>query len=499
MRRDWIAPCAVTLLAGALRFIGLGDQCFWGDELCSINVTKFPLASSLAYYSTDPHPPLFYISVRLMRQFGESETWLRAIPALWGTLAVLVLYLAVRQLHGTRAALIAALVLALNPLHNWISQDLRNLSMLTTLGALSVLLLIPIARGRRDRLSPAHALVTAAALYTNYFAFFIVAFQGLYLLWSRRSLRQLKHIAVPLLLFAPWTLFLVSQFIHGQSWREFTSLGQMLLQTWLAWTFNSFPWRPSTLSGLLEPLLARSGPNYGLVQLALSAPALLLVGWSLVRRKDRGNRLFAAYLLLPFALVLAVSLFVPLFSAKYMVFVVPAFAACVGLGFDAAWERSRILAGACLAALLLCGALGIAQTRNDPLYSKPQWREAFSAMASRTGPRDLLLVFSRHSTPDLLYYYRGDAPLKQIILDSSRLTVPDDSDELHLRLEKLIAERDTVWLADYMGYLHDPQRSVERQLDQRLERGEPISVQPYMGIRFIPYSSPQSADEATLP
>jgi len=494
MNKRWAAPIAITVLAGAVRLSGLGAQCFWGDEICSILVSKFQLPASLGYYMQDPHPPLFYMSVRLMRQLGESELWLRLLPAMWGILAVPVLYTAVNRLHGMASASVAALALAVNPLHYWISQDLRNLSMLTTLCLLSVLLMIPMARGERTKLRWSHSLVTAAALYTNYFSFFIVAFQAVYLLWRTRSPRALKHIIVPVLLFLPWTLFLALQFIHGQSWRSFIPMWQMTMETWLVWTVNAFPWRYTTFVQPLDHLYTTDTKTFFLVQLALTIPALILVLMCAIPRSTEKTKLFAAYLLIPTALVLVTSVLVPIFHMKYMVVVVPAFAACIGIGFINLWNRNRVVAASCLGIMLALNCWSILQVKTDARYVKPPWRGVFADLAQRIEPEHIVLTYNKVSAPDPVHYYDLGAPFEEI-KHAEAVNAPIGRKGFAKRLEPMVRGKSTVWMIDYLNHLHDPQRIVHEILAHWYEPGEPVQVHEFMAMSITPYREP-AADDA---
>ena len=93
------------------------------------------------------------------------------------------------------AGLLASLLVAVSPLHLWYSQEVRMYSLLTFLCLLSSYLMLLVlkeeGKWRAMALWAAYALVSIAALYTHYFAFCILAFQGVYLLldWWGRDLR----------------------------------------------------------------------------------------------------------------------------------------------------------------------------------------------------------------------------------------------------------------------------------------------------------------------
>jgi uncharacterized membrane protein len=85
---------------------------------------------------------------------------------------------------------VAAFLAAISPLYLWYSQETRMDTMLTFLCLLSSYLLLKALERRAPPYLPlwlAFAMANVAAAYTHYFAFFVMAFQGIYLVvWSKR-------------------------------------------------------------------------------------------------------------------------------------------------------------------------------------------------------------------------------------------------------------------------------------------------------------------------
>jgi hypothetical protein len=136
-------------LAVALRFWQLGHWNFqateiftWRDSQTPQFGNPRPLGYLLTYYLVGPFLPLDEFGVRLL-------------PAVFGVLAVPGLYLVSRRLVGARAAFIAALLLAVNPLHILYSQLARYWSLVFLLSAIYP---YAIYVGIRERSRPALAL-----------------------------------------------------------------------------------------------------------------------------------------------------------------------------------------------------------------------------------------------------------------------------------------------------------------------------------------------------
>src|SRR4051812_33874364 len=136
---------------------------------------------------TELTPPLYYVLAwPWAHVFGTDEAALRALSALVGTAVVPIAYLAGRELMTRAAGLVAAALVAFNPLLVWYSQEARPYSLLVLLCALSLLFFLRGWRPRARRDLWLWALVSALALLTHYFAAFLVVPEGLWLAWKWR-------------------------------------------------------------------------------------------------------------------------------------------------------------------------------------------------------------------------------------------------------------------------------------------------------------------------
>lgn len=127
-----IALCvAVTMLAGGLRFWGLGEWSFANDELATFVESDRLFGShddgEITIYDVLPRliPGSYAILESGYRLFGREEFGSRTMPALFGTLHVAMVFLLGTRLHGRRFGLILSLLVALWPEHIFHSQQNR--------------------------------------------------------------------------------------------------------------------------------------------------------------------------------------------------------------------------------------------------------------------------------------------------------------------------------------------------------------------------------------
>ena len=183
---------ALTVLAAALRFATLDVQSFWLDEAVTVTLLGLPFGemwSGIPY--SESTPPLYYVVAWLWSQpFGLGEVGLRSLSALFGTATVPLAYLAAARIATPRAGVTVAALAAVNPLLVWISQEARAYALLVLLATAAFALFARLLDRPTARGMAAWALLSAAALATHYFAIFVIAPQGIWLLWCLRGERR---------------------------------------------------------------------------------------------------------------------------------------------------------------------------------------------------------------------------------------------------------------------------------------------------------------------
>jgi 4-amino-4-deoxy-L-arabinose transferase-like glycosyltransferase len=204
----------LTLLGYALRAHNLDAFSFWTDEGLTPERAGYPVAQILrndiliqGVVTKDTHPPLYYLILHVTRQlFGLSDFAFRYPSVLFGVLLIPLLYQLGRRLGNATIGLLAALLVAVNPLQVYYSQEARMYTLLVLLvTAMSYVLWRAIDQIRDTRyeirnagsssvsrisyvVSPAgglalYGLFAALALYTHYTVAFLIAVQALFWAW----------------------------------------------------------------------------------------------------------------------------------------------------------------------------------------------------------------------------------------------------------------------------------------------------------------------------
>lgn len=255
--RYWFVSlvACLTVVGGVLRFTKLGES-YWYDEAVTVGLVRSSLGSMIhALPGSESTPPLYYgIAWVWSRIFGTSEVALRSLSALLGAAAIPVAAAAGREFFSKSAGAIAGALVAASPLLIWYSQEARAYSLYVLVSALSLLFFGRALSSPSRRSLSLWALASALAIWTAYFAGFLVAAEALVLFLGRPSRR---YMTLPFLGLACSTAVLLplvyKQARNGRNgWIAETPLPSRL-EHGASW-FLGFPphlWWVATAVGLL--------------------------------------------------------------------------------------------------------------------------------------------------------------------------------------------------------------------------------------------------------
>jgi len=428
-QRAGTALLAITLLASLLRVLRLGFQPLWWDEGYSLYFATNPLAEMLAQTARDIHPPLYYALLHgWIDLFGPSPVAVRLLSVTVGVITVPLAYAAGRLLAGRRTGLLAAFLLAINPLHIFYSQEVRMYGLVALLGLVStasVAVLFSTHAASRtthhaSRITSsysmfrvvclwcAYVIATTAALYAQYYAAFLPLAHTLFALWRwRRAPRRLaRWLGAQLLIglaFLPWLLYAapkllpyVAQKVVKDADRPLSVLayfarhlaafgaghfeGPLARWWWLgllvlppiAWAL----WRQ--ISNLGSPTHQSTNlPTYQSTSLPTYQSTILLL----------------TTLLVPLALGFALNLRYPFFperGERLMLLALPAFVLLAALALERLWAQQRRAGWLALGGLLLLSGLSLGGFYALPRYTDDDYRPLITRVQQQARPDDVV-------------------------------------------------------------------------------------------------------------
>jgi mannosyltransferase len=508
-RIGWFGILLLTLAAFAFRLYMLDAQSLWYDEGVTADIARRGLAEMTRWTADDIQPPLYYYVVALWgRVAGWSEWSLRYPSVFFGVLIVPLLAVVTIALTRRRVAgLIAAFLVAFHPLLLYYSQEARMYSMLTALGVLLGYLVI---QGEATTKRPAlywavYVVIATAAVYTHYFAFFLLFALGtaylcdqIFVLPRQRAIppdadadlaATIPHrpilgfvIAnlVVLIFYIPWITTLITRLNVDSSYWQ----GQLKLEEAIRHVAISF----TTGETVLEHEATRLLLPFGFLTL-VSTVALLM------RRAVQPRTILYAllWLLLPIAAILLLASVTPKFNSRYVMISLPGLLLLWSAGLASlirlrGWDWGNILRTpfvrlqtllAMLVLLLLLTGFFYAN-RNwfvEPAFTKSEWRQLTQYVRWRIqkdGNADstLITLVSGHAWP-VWNYYAPDMPAVRFpeleILDVNAVL---DYNDVATRLAEAVKGHDNVWLIQWQARIVDPMDIVPLQLELAGEEEE---------------------------
>jgi len=403
-RTFWIVA-GLTALGAVLRFATLGDQAYHHDEIVTASrVLRVGFGHAMdAVGFSESAPPLYYALAWLWTQVtGNGEWGLRFLSALAGVATIPVAYLAGRELRGARAGVIAAALVAFNPMLLWYSQEARAYALLGFFCALSLLYCVWALRRGERRDFVWWGVFSALALATHYFAVFPLIAE-IILLARRRGRAILSGLWIVALAVVALAPLAIHQMSYGHAeWIGKFSLGHRVAEVGI--TF---------MVGETGDIIGRTeGWQPALVPLALVAAAFVL----LLVRGSRPERRAAFIPVSIAAATVGIPLLLAILSAgkdfvlarNLLPALVPLLVA-VAVALSA--ERVRRL-GIAIAAVLVVYSLAFSiHASTSPELQRPDWRAVADHLGEPDGPR-ATVTWTLGEAPLRFYLSTGAIQLK---------------------------------------------------------------------------------------
>ena len=402
-----LAMIAILLGGFALRVERLGVPSLWLDEMGQATPALRGLGAVIdAARRHHGAAPLDYLLTWLALHIAREDFVARLPAALLGTLTIALVYLLAREAFDELEGVLAALLLAVAPLHLRYSQEARFYALFACVVVASTAALV-IALRRNDRRGwVTYTLLLIAGLYSHYYMPLVVAAQGAGVLAARllpgrfplargaspaRALRgYLASCVVAALAFLPWLFYAVfseKQVPRGVVPELSLDFARQLVtglllsgpaqavrvEPWLPWLYGVL-----VVAGIVTGLARRRTRvvTLSLSLLVLLSPLLIVLA---LRWIEYFFEVRQVLFLLPFVLILTAA-------------GVTGVAEGVGrLTHSPRWE-GRLFAGiSAFLALLLIGPLWPA-SQAVPGATREDWRGALRFVAASAAPDEVIVV-----------------------------------------------------------------------------------------------------------
>lgn len=435
IKNNFILP-AIFLLGLYLRIHHLGGESIWYDEAVSVAASKLGFLEQIRWSlsSSDNNPPLYYAFLRVwVLLFGDSEFAVRLPSAIFGSFSIPLIYVVCSRLFNKKAALLAALILAVSVFHIKFSQEGRVYTLSAFLALLSYYFFLKSAAERTVINSTGYVVSSALLIYAHYYGLFIILSQNIFCAWQFLTHRKTgapdfkKWIALQMILGIICIPGLYILYRHSIGIQD---------RFWLS---------SPTLKVLYDCFVLYSGSTYLLILLAaLSLMAVVnIVGMGVPRyfggfskpsahTPEEGGMSYASgvfllvlWLFVPVAVPFLISLVsTPIFFYRYTIAGSLAFYMLASSGAVRTGDRRFIL--------LVTGFILIFSSVNIFGYyervDKPAWRAGIEYIESNAGAGDVIVLYPWYETEAAGYYAERD-DLTIVSLSDEFYAAPDTGDK----------------------------------------------------------------------
>jgi 4-amino-4-deoxy-L-arabinose transferase-like glycosyltransferase len=430
--------------------------------------------------------------VFLARSVHDGDATLRVPSAIAGVAAVGVFYAWSSRWLGGTTARVAAVLLALDPLHIHYSQEVRNYSFVFLFAMIACYAFDRFCERARWGNGVAYVLAVAAAALSNFTAAFVFAAHTvIYFVRGgihRHTVRRWVYVCLAVLvLISPWvyriyTYIDVSDLVTPVMPGEIDTSERLRGETTVTWAAVPYSFYTFSVGFTLGPSLRELHEDASLsAVLSRHAPAVLVVallfgGAALVglRRVDGRVRVeLLLYLVLPIAFTLLLNWQnAKAFNARYVLLSLPAFLCIVAAGSRG--RRGRWPAAACAVVMVV----SLWHCYYDGRYAKEDVRRATRYIAERLdteGSDGCVLAPTVFQIVER--YYPGPVPVKTVYARGTGTS-------LDAQLDSVFAACNSVWYVRARPWEDDPDGRIERAVDARYRA---VERQDFDGVKVTHY------------
>jgi len=429
-KRSVPAVLYVLVLGLILRLINV-DQSFWLDEATSgLVVRNFGFIEIINKFAlADFHPPLYYLILKGWSLIGGTgEVWLRGLSILFGLITIYVVYLIGKEVKDRSLGNLAALLMAIAPLHVYYSQEARMYTVTTLLVTYLVLNYL-----RKQFLI--FGVLLAIVFLTDYLALLVLpVFWLMEWMMGFRKRFFISHMPLVIGLVAWWPIFSQQlaggMGVKGTNW--WGTLGTLSLKNVVLIPIKFMIGRVDFESRYL----------YGIVVLGFGALVIYLLGKT---TKKMGKLLVVwAWFLGPLILGTGLAFFVPVLTYFRFLFVLPAFYILLAAGLLKVNERWFF---PILLTVLIGNAVFLGLYFKHERFHRENWRGLTKEIETETVGKNYKIIFVADSQMEGVQYYN----------DGLKVSGPGGVSE----------GLDEIWLMRYVWDIFDPGDRVRQKVEER--------------------------------
>ncbi len=461
----------ILSLGITLRLISL-NQSLRLDEAINVMAAKsYSFYGMITQYAVaDFHPPGWFIILwNFGKIFGYSEIVVRLPAVIFGVVTLYFTYLIGKKLISKNLGLLSALLLSVNPLHIYYSQDARMYALATMAVSINIFLLIKLIKG--EKLNPILLILSnIGVLSADYISYFIFPAQFALILILKRG-EIFKKWLTALLLAVALGIWWVPVFLNQL---DVGAVASANLPTW-KFVVGGFDFKALPLT-FVKFIIGRISLAdkfiYGLILLPICSLFAVLLLRAIRASDNLSKKLLLMWIAIPIFLGIITSLFIPVYSYFRLLPVLPGFLVLTSFGILSFKGKLRYLF---LIMVILIQLVSSLIYLTNPVFQREDWRGVVKFL---TNKRAMILFESSGTLPPFDYYAGNTLNAKGALKN-----FPANSEDEIVDLADLLKDYQEVYLVDYLVQISDPQRLVAKKLGD-LDYKQ-TDIQNFNGVGFI--------------
>lgn len=414
----WIYP---VFFGTFMRLYGLVSSSIWHDEGYTMWLLRYNPLEIIERTARDVHPPGYYLLAKpWVMAFGNSALSIRFLSLIFSVGIIYLTFKIVEKVFSKESAFWAATLVAFSPFMVRFAQEARMYGVVAFFTTLATYFLVRFIKEKNNKLLIPYALAMTVAIYTQYYAFFVIMVQWIVMAaitpgffsfkWGKLIKERVGIFnykwwvsgLTPVLLYLPWFPVAYKQVtrVGGSYW---------IKPEWI----NARTIPNNVLQFVFYTHLDTiySSAVFGKILYWLVVVTFVGAGAIIIYKKDLRNRvsLLLLYGYLPMILVFTLSkLRTPVYQDRYFPFSAIAILALWGVGISIVKNRYiRMAVGGSVIVVLIFGNL---QMHVDTSH---QMKELSEAVKKEMQPGDVVLAGELYTFLDGSYYF-GDKKIKLI-------------------------------------------------------------------------------------
>lgn len=450
---------AILIIGFLLRLLNL-NQSLWLDEAINVIAVKsHSLYGMITQYAVaDFHPPGWFIILWIWGKiFGYSEISVRLPSVLFGVLTILVMYLIGKKLVNNKFGFISALLLTVNPLHIYYSQEARMYSMAAFAVTLNMYLFINLLKSSKEGFFSKliYILSNILILMSDYVAYFIFPAQLIILLFVKNQ-TMVKRWVLNIVLSGVFTYWWIPTFLNQL---KVGSEATVNIPVWST-VVGAFGLKPLILTYIKFIVGRISFPNhaiYMIIFIPIGTIFLYLIWQGFKSTQKITRNYLVIWLFLPIIIASLVALVIPVYSYFRLLFVLPSFLILIAFGIYSFNKKFKLLF---LFLIIIIEVIFSSTYLFNKNFHREDWRGLVSFLESKSSNSKILFESSGTFSP-FEYYSNNDIRA----IGALKKFPAENSNDLN-DLENILSQSKDVYLINYLVEISDPSRLVAKKLSE---------------------------------